>query len=140
MYLVQNALDFFCCFYLQSEKVLFLSQIFKLEIFMDLQLFGSPESDNHIFSRWSMRMCVCVPVISIIQKQIRVELSYLAFYICIICSCYLKATWNGRTESWKAYLNITVGPTVEYIWNIACSKDFELLFFNESFYNSSKVN
>ena len=33
------------------EKVLFLSQIFKVEILMHLHILRGPESDNHIFSR-----------------------------------------------------------------------------------------
>ena len=40
------------------DKVLFLGQIFETEIFMDLLVFKSPESENHIFSVWS----VCVRV------------------------------------------------------------------------------
>ena len=47
------------------EKVSFLSQIFEVEIFMNLHVMRSPESENHIFSVSS----VCsVSVISITQK------------------------------------------------------------------------
>ena len=42
------------------EKVLFLNQIFKMEILMDLHVLRSPESENHIFSVWSVSLCVCV--------------------------------------------------------------------------------
>ena len=38
------------------EKVLFLGQIFEMEIFMDLHGMRSPEYKNHSFSDWS----VCV--------------------------------------------------------------------------------
>ena len=43
-----------------------------------------PESKNHIFSVWS----VCVCVISITQKQITAETSNFVFYICIAYRCY----------------------------------------------------
>ena len=46
--------------YLYVEKVLFLSQIFEVEILMDLHVLRSPESENHIFSKWSVYMCLCV--------------------------------------------------------------------------------
>ena len=53
---------------------------------MDLHVLKSPESENHIFSVWSvcMSLYVCVSLITITQKQITVETSNLAFYICII--------------------------------------------------------
>ena len=41
------------------EKVLLLGQIFKMEILMDLHVFRAPESENHIFSKWTVCMCVC---------------------------------------------------------------------------------
>ena len=61
------------------EKVQFLSQIFKSEILMNLQVLRSPKSENHIFSKWSV--CMYVSVISITQKQITAEASnlYLTF-------------------------------------------------------------
>ena len=39
-------------------KVLFLSKIFEMEILIDLLVMGSSESENRIFSVWSVRMCV----------------------------------------------------------------------------------
>ena len=36
------------------EKVLFLGQIFELEILMGLHVMRTPESKNHIFSGWSV--------------------------------------------------------------------------------------
>ena len=48
---------------------------------MDLHVFKSPESENHIFSGWCVRKCICVSSISIIEKQIRAETYYLVFYI-----------------------------------------------------------
>ena len=81
------------------EKELFLSQIFKTEILIDLYFMRTPESENHTFSIWSVCMCVslcvCVCVsecffFSITQKQTTAETSNLLFYICIIYRCYLK--------------------------------------------------
>ena len=72
------------------EKVLFLGKIFQMEILMKLHVMRVPESENHIFSIWSVCMCmclcacVCVSVISITQKQSTAELSNLVFNICII--------------------------------------------------------
>ena len=42
------------------EKVLFLGQIFEMEILMDLHVMRTSESKNHIFSIWSVCTCVCV--------------------------------------------------------------------------------
>ena len=53
---------------------------------MDLHVLKPSESENNIFSVWS----VCVSVISITQKQITAETSNLVFYICIMRRCYLK--------------------------------------------------
>ena len=62
------------------EKVLFLGQILKMEILMDLHIMRSPESENHIFSVWSE----CVSVILTNQKQITAETSiwYSTFVSC----------------------------------------------------------
>ena len=51
------------------------SQIFEIEFLMDLNALNpskSPESENHIFSGWPMR--VCVSVTSITQKQVVAKL------------------------------------------------------------------
>ena len=48
------------------EKVLHWGQIFEMEILMDLHVLVSPESENHIFSSWS----VCVFVINITQNKL----------------------------------------------------------------------
>ena len=40
------------------KKVMFWSRIFEMEILMDLHVLRSPESENHIFSKWSV--CICV--------------------------------------------------------------------------------
>ena len=42
------------------EKVLLLDQIFELEILIDLHVMRSPESENNIFSIWSVCVCACV--------------------------------------------------------------------------------
>ena len=48
------------------EKALFWGQIFEMEILMDLHVLRTPESENHIFSVWSVcvcvGMCVCLSV------------------------------------------------------------------------------
>ena len=56
-----------------SEKVLFMGQIFKLEILLNLQVLRSPESENHVFSRWLGFATVRMSVNSIIQKQSAAE-------------------------------------------------------------------
>ena len=45
------------------ENVLFLDQIFEMEILIDLQFLSPPESEIHTLSGW------CVRAISITQKQ-----------------------------------------------------------------------
>ena len=42
------------------EEVLFLGQIFEMEILMDLNVMRIFESENHIFSVWSVCMYACV--------------------------------------------------------------------------------
>ena len=70
----------------KMEKVLFLSQTFEMKILMYSCVLRSYESENHIFSKWS----VCVCLISITLKQITAETSNLVFNICITYRCYLK--------------------------------------------------
>ena len=77
-------------------KIILGGQTFEMEILMDLHVLRSPDSENHIFSKWSLCMCVCVclcvcvSVINLTQKQIIAESSNLAFYIWVIGRCYLK--------------------------------------------------
>ena len=54
-----NETYYFLLLYM-ADKVLFLGQIFEMEILMDLHVLRSPESENHIFSGWSVSVCVCV--------------------------------------------------------------------------------
>ena len=70
------------------EKVLFLGQIYKMEILIDLPILRSPESENHIYS--DLCVCMCLTVINITQKQITAETLNSVFNICIIFRCYLK--------------------------------------------------
>ena len=71
---------------------------FELQILIDLHVLRSAESENHIFSVWSvcisvsvcLSVCLCVCVISMTQKQITAESTNLAFYIWVIGRCYLK--------------------------------------------------
>ena len=70
------------------EKVLFLGQIFEMEVLMDLHVLRFSEFENHIFSSWPV--CVISSVISITQKEITAETSNLVFNICITYRCNLK--------------------------------------------------
>ena len=64
----------------------------------DLPVLRTPEFENHIFSVWSMCMCVCVSVrmcvslcVSVIKKKkITAESLNLVLNICIIGRCHLK--------------------------------------------------
>ena len=69
-----------------GRKVSLKGQIFDTEIFRDLQVFMSSESENRTFSGWYMY----VTVISITKKEIAASTPNLVFYICIICRYYLK--------------------------------------------------
>ena len=67
-----------------AEKVfIVLDKIFEMEILMNLHLFRAPESENQIFSCWSVCIyvcvCLCVSLISITQKQIVSEILNLVF-------------------------------------------------------------
>ena len=53
------------------EKVLFSGKIFEREILMDLHNLRAHESENHIFSGWSLSLGMFD--ISIIQKEIITE-------------------------------------------------------------------
>ena len=44
--------------YLKVENMLFWGQIFELQILIDLPVLEYSESKNHIFSVWSVCMCV----------------------------------------------------------------------------------
>ena len=57
---------------------------------MDLHVLRFPESENHIFSKWAVCMCVCASVISITQKQITEETSNVVFKISITYRSYFK--------------------------------------------------
>ena len=60
-YLGTNKYDFLLFLtHVMVEKELFLGQIFELEILMDSHVLRSPESENHIFSKWSVCVCVCM--------------------------------------------------------------------------------
>ena len=56
-------LVFLCCitfFYLcTAEKLLFWAKIFKMKILIDVQVLRSLEHENHIFSSWSVCVCIC---------------------------------------------------------------------------------
>ena len=50
-----------------------MGQTFEIEILMDLHVLRSPESENHIFSGWSMCTCVCYQHNSkIIQQKLQI--------------------------------------------------------------------
>ena len=54
-------------------KHAFWGEISEIEAFMYLFVLRSPESENNIFSVWSVCVCVCISVIIITQKQITAE-------------------------------------------------------------------
>ena len=61
------------------KKVLFQSQIFEIEILIDLHVLRSPKSESHIFSKWSVCKCVCLGVC-----------------VCVcLCVCY---QYNSKTN------------------------------------------
>ena len=67
------------------KKVLFLHQIFEMEILMDLHVLRSSESENDTFG---LSPSVCVRerenIFRVIQKQIAAKTPNLIFYSCII--------------------------------------------------------
>ena len=72
------------------EKVLFFSHIFGIKFLMDLHVLRATESENHIFSGWSV--CVCLK--NKVQQKPRIWYSTFASYV--------DATWNF---SWKSDKN-----------------------------------
>ena len=74
------------------QKVLLLVHNFEMEILMDLQVLRSQKPENHIFSGWSVCVCLRMPVTSLkkLKKQIISETPNLEFYMCVIGRCYLK--------------------------------------------------
>ena len=65
-----------------KEKVLFLDQIFEMEMVIDLHFFRSPEP-KIIFLAIGLcfRVCVYIPVIRITQTQIVAQTPNLVFYL-----------------------------------------------------------
>ena len=43
-----------------SRESIVLGQIFEVDILMDLNVLRLPETENHIFSGWSVYTCVCL--------------------------------------------------------------------------------
>ena len=82
------------------EKVLFLSQIFKIKILINIHCLRFSGSDNHIFSDWSLSLSVCASFISINEKQIIEEIGNLLwFFICNICKWYLKTFYENLNKN-----------------------------------------
>ena len=110
-----GGISFVCCVlltftYPYMVEKMFLGQIFKIEILINIQVLRSPEFGNCIFSGWS----VCVRVISITLKQIIAKTSNLVFYICIICWCYLKLFMKlGEIVCVKTIVYLQVKDTME---------------------------
>ena len=50
------------------EKIPFLGQIFEMKILMDLHFSRSPESENHIFSGWSV--CASVYLHQVSEQRV----------------------------------------------------------------------
>ena len=64
------------------EKILFLDQIFEMEILMDLHNLRFSESEKRIFSNWPVYVCLCLSVISMAPKQI---ITATLFFVPCIC-------------------------------------------------------
>ena len=72
-------LNIFTFLYSYMVEKVPLSKIFELEILMDLHVLRSPQSEKHIFSKWSVCMCVCVYVC-------------VCVFVCVsVCVCLLSA-------------------------------------------------
>ena len=71
---------------MHGEKVLFLAQIFEIDILNELTRFEVPRISKILFLAVGHSVCV----INIIQKQIIAEIPNLVFYMRIISRCYLK--------------------------------------------------
>ena len=56
-------------------------------ILMDSHVLQSPESENHIFSSWSLSVCI----INVTPKKILPEIPNLAFYVYIVRSLFTGA-------------------------------------------------
>ena len=82
-----------------GESILFLVQIFEIDIFMDLYVLR-PLSPKNTFAvglslflcecACGVCVCVCVSLISISNKQNTTETPNLAFYIYLMYRCDLK--------------------------------------------------
>ena len=81
------------------EEILFLGQIFEMEILTHLHVLRSPESKN-IFSGWSVcvRFIIRIYLYLYNSKKITSEASNLVFYICVIRRCYMKTFHKDRTK------------------------------------------
>ena len=67
---IRYVTDLYLFLPISRESIVFGSSFWK----RDLHVFRSHESENHIFSAWSVCMHVCVSVISIAQKKLQHDL------------------------------------------------------------------
>ena len=65
---------------LSLTHVLFLGQIFEIEILMELHIMRSPEFENHIFIVWSVCMYVCCQHISKTNNSRNIKFGILYLY------------------------------------------------------------
>ena len=79
--------------YLYVEKTLFWGQILEVEILMVSDVLRYPESENHIFSVWSVCMCACLHlwlylcVLSVLSVQNQhASMTFRLLYYTVYCS------------------------------------------------------
>ena len=75
-----------------AEKILFLGQIFKMEILMDSHFLMVPVSENHIFSGWS----VCL-LSAYLKKKKNIEKT-TKFGILYLYNMLLKTFYENQTK------------------------------------------
>ena len=78
-------------------NVLFLDEIFEVEIMKDLHVLRPPESENHIFSCWSdMYVCVCYQHNS--KTNYRKNFKFDILHLCHI-HMILETFYEDRTKT-----------------------------------------
>ena len=97
------------------EKVLFSGRFFEIEFSLDLHVLRSPESENHVFSGWSLCVCVCLCVNTITQERKVVECSNLVCRLYTIGACYPK-------------LFIQISPLEGGVWGVVPKIIWKIFF------------
>ena len=100
-------------------KILFFCSNFHNGDFDAFTCYEDSESKKSPF-QWFVCVHVCVPFISITQKQVTAKTQNLVFYICIICMCYLKIFIKiGQTVCVQGYAQ-NKSKTLRTIYGISC--------------------